>query len=84
MNENEITQKQSKLSPEKKYTYSYLNRYKNPYVLLSVEQVSKDLHIGIKQARKLFEQEEFPSIKIGNRKMISLISYTFWKLNKKL
>ena len=59
---------------------NYLNRLKNPFVNLSVKDVSKDLHIGINQAYELFKQDSFPAIKIGKRKMVSLPSYLAWKM----
>jgi len=64
-NKNEINSKE-------RYVYAYLNKVKNPFVMLSVEQVCKDLHIGLNQARDLFEQEDFPSVQIGKRKKVSL------------
>ena len=62
---------------------SYLTKIKNPFVTLSVLDVSKDLHIGINQAYDLFKQNDFPSINIGKRKVITLASYLLWKMNKK-
>ena len=56
---------------------SYLAKMKNPFVTLSVLDVSKDLHIGINQAY------DFPAINIGKRKVITLASYLLWKMNKK-
>lgn len=41
---------------------------KNPFVTLSVLDVSKDLHIGINQAYDLFKQNDFPAINIGKEK----------------
>ena len=51
--------------------------------MLSVSDVSKDLHIGINQAYDLFKQKDFPSINIGKRKVITLATYLLWKMNKK-
>ena len=62
---------------------SYLTKIKNPFVTLSVLDVSKDLHIGINQAYDLFKQNDFPAINIGKRKVITLASYLLWKINKK-
>ena len=69
---------------KERYVYAYLNKVKNPFVMLSVEQVCKDLHIGLNQARDLFEQEDFPSVQIGKRKKVSLTAYLFWKLNNSI
>ena len=62
---------------------SYLTKIKNPFVTLSVLDVSKDLHIGINQAYDLFKQNDFPAINIGKRKVITLASYLLWKMDKK-
>lgn len=62
---------------------SYLAKMKNPFVTLSVLDVSKDLHIGINQSYDLFKQNDFPAINIGKRKVITLASYLLWKMNKK-
>ena len=62
---------------------SYLAKMINPFVTLSVLDVSKDLHIGINQAYDLFKQNDFPAINIGKRKVITLASYLLWKMNKK-
>lgn len=62
---------------------NYLNKLKNPFMLLSVKDVSKDLHIGINQAYDLFKQSDFPAISIGKRKSITIASYLLWKMNKK-
>ena len=62
---------------------SYLAKMKNPFVTLSVLDVSKDLHIGINQAYDLFKQNDFLAINIGKRKVITLASYLLWKMDKK-
>ena len=62
---------------------SYLAKMKNPFVTLSVLDVSKDLHIGINQAYDLFKQNDIPAINIGKRKVITLASYLLWKMDKK-
>ena len=62
---------------------NYLSKVKNPFVTLSVKEVSKDLHIGINQAYDLFKQKDFPSITVGKRKTVTLVSYLLWKMNKK-
>lgn len=61
----------------------YLNKISNPFVVLSVQDVSKDLHIGINQAYDLFKQKDFPTITIGKRKVVTLASYLLWKMDKK-
>ena len=62
---------------------NYLNQTNNPFKMLSVHEVSKDLNIGINQAYDLFKQDDFPTINIGKRKVITLASYLLWKMSKK-
>ena len=62
---------------------NYLNRITNPFAILSVQDVSKDLHIGINQAYDLFKQNDFPTICIGKRKTVTLAAYLLWKMNSK-
>lgn len=61
----------------------YLNKTSNPFMVLSAQDVSKDLHIGINQAYDLFKQADFPSITIGKRKVVTLPQYLLWKMNKR-
>ena len=48
---------------------NYLNRITNPFAILSVQDVSKDLHIGINQAYDLFKQIDFPTICMVKEKL---------------
>ena len=62
---------------------NYLNKLQNPFITLTVKEVSKDLHIGINQAYDLFKQHDFPTITIGKRKVVTLATYLLWKMSKK-
>ena len=62
---------------------NYLNKLSDPFKILSVAEVSKDLHIGINQAYDLFKQQDFPTITIGKKKYITLATYLIWKMNRK-
>lgn len=66
-----------------KIVMSYINKLDNPFIILSVQDISKDLHIGINQAYELFKQSDFPAITVGKRKVVSLPAYLLWKMNKK-
>lgn len=68
---------------KEKIVVNYLNKLKNPFAMLSVSDVSKDLHIGINQAYDLFKQKDFPTTSIGKRKTVTLASYLLWKMDKK-
>ena len=68
---------------KEKIIINYLNKVKNPFAMLLPPDVSKDLNIGINQAYDLFKQQDFPTVTVGNRKLISLASYLLWKMGKK-
>ena len=76
-----IIDTEEKENLKEKIVISYLNKLKNPFVMLSVSDVSKDLHIGINQTYDLFKQKDFPTTTIGKRKTVTLASYLLWKIN---
>ena len=78
---NKLTQEKNTM--QEQIIMNYLNKMQNPFVTLTVEQVSKDLHIGINQAYDLFKQADFPTITIGKRKTVTLAAYLLWKMSKK-
>ena len=59
-------------------------KLKNPFKMIGVEAVMKDLNICRTIAYRLFKREDFPSITIGKSNQIMLISYLMWKLNKRV
>ena len=79
---NLIDTKENKNSNEQ-VVINYLNRITNPFAILSVQDVSKDLHIGTNQAYDLFKQNDFPTICIGKRKTVTLAAYLLWKMSTK-
>lgn len=83
INENsKVIDTKEKESLNKQIVMNYLDKLKNPFAILSVQDVSKDLHIGINQTYDLFKQKDFPAILIGKRKVVTLASYLLWKMNK--
>ncbi len=84
MNENiNLNQTKDKtLNIEELLIKELINNIKNPFELLTVKDISNDLHIGINQAYELFRQNDFPKITIGKKKRIVLVTYLLWKLNK--
>lgn len=84
MNENiNLNQTKDKtLNIEEVLIKELINNIENPYKLLTVSDVSKDLNIGINTAYTLFKNKQFPSIKVGKNRKITLLAYTLWKLHK--
>lgn len=81
LTQDKSTQEQNQM--QEQIVINYLNKVSNPFATLTVEQVSKDLRIGINQAYDLFKQADFPTIAIGKRKTVTLAAYLLWKMSKK-
>ena len=82
-NINDTTLTDTKENLKEQIVMNYLDKAKNPFALLSAQDISKDLHIGINQAYDLLKQKDFPTILIGKRKTVTLASYLLWKMSKK-
>lgn len=80
-NENIIDTKEKTINEQ--IVINYLGKMDNPFKILSVQDIANDLHIGINQAYDLFKQNDFPTITIGKRKVVSLPAYLLWKMSKK-
>lgn len=79
--ENTINTKEK--TNDEQIVINYLGKMDNPFKILSVQDIAQDLHIGINQAYELFKQDDFPTITIGKRKVVSLPAYLLWKMSKK-
>ena len=89
MEENEvINEKMIKVEDKKEHTFDEqmaiecMKRLKNPFKMITVETVMKDLNICRTIAYKLFQSNDFPSKKIGKNHQISLIAYLMWKVKR--
>lgn len=82
-NINVMTKTEDKKELSEQIVINYLSKLQNPFAVLSVQEVSTDLHIGINQAYELFKQKDFPTITIGKRKTVTLAAYLLWKMSKK-
>lgn len=69
---------------KEQFILNYLSNLKNPFMEISPQYVSKDLHIGINQAYDLFKQTDFPTKKVGQRRKLCLVAYLLWKIDKSL
>lgn len=81
-NENLIDTKEKTI--DEQIVINYLNKQTNPFIILSVQDIAKDLHIGINQAYDLFKQTDFPTKKVGQRRKLCLVAYLLWKIDKSL
>lgn len=73
------------MSEEMKYQLILRTIEKNnldPFGNLTALEVAKDLKIGKNKVYQLFNDKSFPSIEIGKTKVVMVLSYYLWKLEK--
>ena len=56
----------------------------NPFDNLTASDVAKDLKIGKNKVYQLFQDKDFPSVEVGKRKVVMILSYYLWKMEKQL
>ena len=57
-----------------------VKKVKDPFEMLSVEDVMKDIGICYSTAYDLFNQDDFPAIQIGKKKKVTRLAYMAWKM----
>lgn len=64
-------------------TVESIKRLKNPFKMIGVKEVMKDLNICETIAYKTFRRPDFPSINIGKNNQVMLLAYLIWKMEKR-
>ena len=55
----------------------------DPFKIITVKEVAKDLYIGENKANEIFNRVDFPSNNIGKKRKVANISYIMWKLERR-
>lgn len=74
----------SPLTPEQLMAIQSIKRLKNPFKMLGVKDVMRDLNICETIAYRTFKRNDFPSINIGKSNQVMLLSYLIWKMSKRV
>lgn len=56
----------------------------DPFKMLTVKDVAKDLYMGENKTNEIFNRADFPSVNIGKTRKIQKIAYILWKMEKGL
>lgn len=80
----EIKNDKEGLSFEEKMAIECIKKIKNPFKMITVDMVMKDLNICRTIAYRLFQRDDFPSISIGKNYQVTLIAYLLWKIKKRV
>ncbi len=81
---NIIIETKEILTPEQRMAIDTIRRVKNPFIMIGVKEVMKDLNVCETIAYRIFKRNDFPSINIGKSNQIMLISYLIWKMSKRV
>jgi hypothetical protein len=73
-----------KLTPMDYMAIESIRKLKNPFRMIGVNTVMKDLNICKTVAYKLFQREDFPSINIGKSNQVMVLAYMIWKMEKRV
>ena len=66
---------QENITPEQRLIIEAIKIVRNPFVMLTVKDVMRDLNICESVAYKTFKREDFPSINIGKNNQVMLLPY---------
>ena len=81
---NIIIEAKEIITTEQRMAIDTIRRVKNPFIMLTVKDVMKDLRICETVAYKTFRRKDFPSINIGKTNQVMLLPYLIWKMNKRI
>lgn len=82
-NEKKNDLKNCSLNKECLILIECIRKIKNPFRMIGVKDVMRDLNICETIAYKTFKRDDFPSINIGKTNQVMLIAYLIWKMNKR-
>lgn len=82
-NEKKNDLKNCNLNKECLILIECIRKIKNPFRMIGVKDVMRDLNICETIAYKTFKRDDFPSINIGKTNQVMLIAYLIWKMNKR-
>ena len=81
---NIIIETKEVLTPEQRMAIDTIRRVKNPFIMLTVKDVMRDLNICETVAYKTFRRADFPSINVGKNNQVMLLPYLLWKMKKRV
>lgn len=81
---NIIIETKENLTPEQRMVIDTIRRVKNPFVMIGVKEVMKDLNVCETIAYRIFKRNDFPSINIGKSNQVMLLAYLIWKMSKRV
>ena len=72
---NKIAENNKEYSRMELMTLDSLKKVRNPFLMLTVKDVMKDLNISESAVYKTFNRKDFPAIKVGKKHLVMLFPY---------
>lgn len=70
-------------TPEQVMVLETFRRISNPFKMIGVKEVSRDLKVCEKVAYKIFKREDFPAITTGKSYLVMMLPYLMWKMTRR-
>lgn len=61
-----------------------IQKLKDPFKMLTVKDVAKDLYMGENKTNEIFSRADFPSVNIGKTRKVVKLSYILWKMDRRV
>ena len=68
---------------EQAFIEECLNRVDDPFKVITVADVAKDLHCNQNTANEIFRRADFPTLQLGRCKKVTYLAYILWKVQRK-
>lgn len=72
------------LTVEERMYLEAIKKVKNPFKMIGIETVMRDLKVCRNTGNRIFNREDFPSINIGKSYQIMLVAYLVWKMKRRV
>lgn len=61
-----------------------IKNLEDPWKMLTVKDVAKDLYMGENKTNEIFSRPDFPSVNIGKTRKVQKLAYILWKMEKRV
>lgn len=72
------------LTVEERMYLEAIKKVKNPFKMIGIETIMKDLKVCRNTGNKIFNRDDFPSINVGKSNQIMLVAYLVWKMQRRI
>lgn len=88
--QNQVSKEEIKINEniydelKKELVKEAVKKLEDPFKMLTVKDVAKDLYMGENKTNEIFNRKDFPSVNIGKTRKVQKIAYILWKMEKRI